>query len=150
MKWRNRKLIFGMAALAAIGLAGASLAAQGTEQAAQGTEQVAENDQAGVVAQSTSETVESVVEDDDSAVEAETEAEAADSSEDAAESSEAPIVGTDLDRASAVALEFTGSGSVTATEVGDEESYYEVEVTMDDGRQIDVQLDENFNVVGTD
>lgn len=149
MKWRNRKLIIGTAALTAIGLAGASLAAQGTEQAAQGTEQVAENDQAGVVSESTMETVESVVEDDDDAVEAETEAEAADSSEDAAES-EAPIVGSDLDRASAVALGFTGSGSVTDTEVGDEESYYEVEVTLDDGRQIDVQLDENFNVVGTD
>ena len=32
--------------------------------------------------------------------------------------------------------------------MGDEESYYEVEVTMDDGTQIDVQLDENFTVVG--
>ena len=31
---------------------------------------------------------------------------------------------------------------------GDEESYYEVEVTRDDGSQIDVQLDRQFNVVG--
>ena len=37
---------------------------------------------------------------------------------------------------------------VTETEVGDEESYYEVEVTLDDGSQVDVQLDEQFNVVG--
>jgi len=38
---------------------------------------------------------------------------------------------------------------VTETEVGDEEScYYEVEVTLDDGSQVDVQLDEGFNVVG--
>lgn len=144
MKWRNRKLVFGSAALTAIGLAGASLAAQGTEQAAQ-------SDQAGVVSESTPEAVESVVEDDTNAVEAETEpeTEAADSSEDTAEN-EAPIVGTDLERASAIALEFTGGGRVTETEVEDEESYYEVEVTLDDGRQIDVQLDENFNVVGTD
>ena len=28
-------------------------------------------------------------------------------------------------------------------------SYYEVEVTLD-GRQVDVQLDEQFNVVGTE
>jgi uncharacterized membrane protein YkoI len=61
---------------------------------------------------------------------------------------EEPITGDALDRASAVALEHTGGGEVTETEVGDEESYYEVEVTMDDGRQIDVQLDETFNVVG--
>ena len=61
---------------------------------------------------------------------------------------EAPITGDALVKASAIALEHTGGGTVTETEVGDEESYYEVEVTMDDGRQIDVQLDEQFNVVG--
>jgi hypothetical protein len=60
-----------------------------------------------------------------------------------------PITGADLDRACAAALAFTGGGRVTETEVGDEESYYEVEVTLPDGRQIDVQLDENFDVVGS-
>ena len=34
-----------------------------------------------------------------------------------------------------------------ATEGGDEDSYYEVEVTVDDGSQVDVQLDEQFAVV---
>jgi uncharacterized membrane protein YkoI len=63
---------------------------------------------------------------------------------------EAPIEGTDLDRASAAALEETGGGRVTETEVGDEESLYEVEVTLDDGTQVDVQLDENFDVVGSE
>jgi uncharacterized membrane protein YkoI len=63
--------------------------------------------------------------------------------------SEAPITGTDLERASAAALEHTGGGRVTETEVGDEESYYEVEVTLDDGSQTDVQLDEQFNVVSS-
>ena len=62
--------------------------------------------------------------------------------------SEAPIEGTALDRASAAALEQTGGGEVTETEVGDEESYYEVEVTTDEGQQ-DVQLDRNFNVVSS-
>jgi hypothetical protein len=62
--------------------------------------------------------------------------------------SEARIEGTALDRASAAALEHTGGGEVTETEVGDEESYYEVEVTLDDGSQVDVQLDRDFNVVG--
>jgi hypothetical protein len=62
--------------------------------------------------------------------------------------SEGPITGDALDRASAAALEHTGEGRVTETEVGDEESRYEVEVTLDDGSQVDVQLDEDFNVVG--
>ena len=62
--------------------------------------------------------------------------------------SDTPITGTDLDKASAAALDHTGGGSVTGTEVGDEESYYEVEVTLDDGTQVDVQLDKSFNVVG--
>ena len=62
--------------------------------------------------------------------------------------SEEPITGDALDRASAAALEHTGEGRVTETEVGDEESRYEVEVTLDDGSQVDVQLDEDFRVVG--
>ncbi len=61
-----------------------------------------------------------------------------------------PIVGTDLDRATAGSPAYLGEGRVTETEVGDEESYYEVEVTLDDGRQVDVQLDEAFNFVGID
>jgi uncharacterized membrane protein YkoI len=61
---------------------------------------------------------------------------------------EAPITGDALRNASAAALEHTGGGRVTGTEVGDEESLYEVEVTLDDGRQVDVQLDDDFRVVG--
>ena len=61
---------------------------------------------------------------------------------------EEPIRGSALERASAAALEHTGGGRVTETEVGDEESLYEVEVTRDDGSQVDVQLDRGFHVVG--
>ncbi len=64
--------------------------------------------------------------------------------------SERPIGGAALDRASAAALDETGGGRVTDTEVGDEESYYEVEVTRDDGSQVDVQLDRGFQVVGSE
>jgi len=64
--------------------------------------------------------------------------------------SEGPITGSDLDRASAAALEATGGGEVTETEVGDEESYYEVEVTLDDGSEVDVQLDQDFEVVSSE
>ena len=61
---------------------------------------------------------------------------------------EAPITGGALDRAKAAALEHTGGGRVSETEVGDEESLYEVEVTREDGSQVDVQLDRGFDVVG--
>jgi len=71
-----------------------------------------------------------------------------DSAEDAAEGPDVAITGTPLDRASAVALDHLGGGKVTDTEVEDEESMYEVEVTNDDGSQTDVQLDADFNVVG--
>jgi uncharacterized membrane protein YkoI len=64
-----------------------------------------------------------------------------------ADDADAPITGEALERASEAALAYTGEGRVTDTEVGDEESYYEVEVTLDDGTQVDVQLDERFNVV---
>ena len=60
---------------------------------------------------------------------------------------EVPITGVELERASAAALAATGGGTVTETEKGDEESLYEVEVTLDDGSQVDVQLDEAFNLV---
>ena len=63
------------------------------------------------------------------------------------DATDTPITGPELDKASAAALEHTGEGRVTDTEVGDEESYYEVEVTLDDGSQVDVQLDEQLNVV---
>jgi hypothetical protein len=62
--------------------------------------------------------------------------------------SEAPISGSALDQASQAALDHVGEGEVTDTETGDEESYYEVEVTRDDGGQVDVQLDRDFQVVG--
>ena len=60
------------------------------------------------------------------------------------------ITGSALDRASTAALKATGGGKVTESEAGDEESYYEVEVTKDDGSQVDVQLDRGFRVVGSE
>jgi uncharacterized membrane protein YkoI len=63
---------------------------------------------------------------------------------------ERAISGTALDRASAAALDHTGGGRVTETETGDEESFYEVEVTRADGSQVDVQLDRDFQVVGAE
>jgi uncharacterized membrane protein YkoI len=64
------------------------------------------------------------------------------------DATERAISGSALERASAAALDHTGGGQVSGTEVGDEESYYEVEVTRGDGSQVDVQLDRDFKVVG--
>jgi len=61
---------------------------------------------------------------------------------------EQPITGGALERAGSVALEHTGGGRVTETEIGDEEGYYEVEVTRADGSQVDVHLDREFNLLG--
>ena len=63
---------------------------------------------------------------------------------------EPAISGSALDTASAAALAHTGEGTVSDTEVGDEDSYYEVEVTLDDGSEVDVQLDEAFAVVSSE
>ena len=67
-----------------------------------------------------------------------------------ADDAEAPITGPALDKASAAALDHLGEGRVTDTEVDDEDSKYEVEVTLDDGTEVDVQLDESFAVVGSE
>lgn len=62
---------------------------------------------------------------------------------------ETPISGPALEKASDAALALTGEGTVTGTEVQDEEGYYEVEVTLDNGSQVDVHLDEHFQVLNT-
>ena len=64
------------------------------------------------------------------------------------DATERGISGSALEKAKAAALADT-PGRVTGTEVGDEESYYEVEVTRADGSQVDVQLDRDFHVVSS-
>ena len=65
------------------------------------------------------------------------------------DATERAISGDALERAKAAALADT-PGRVTETEQGDEESYYEVEVTREDGSQVDVQLDRGFRVVSSE
>ncbi|HEY8525760.1 MAG TPA: hypothetical protein VIL48_12385 [Acidimicrobiales bacterium] len=57
------------------------------------------------------------------------------------------LTGRDRERATAAALEHTGGGEVTDAERDNDESPYEVEVRLDDGREVDVHLDEQFRVV---
>jgi uncharacterized membrane protein YkoI len=64
--------------------------------------------------------------------------------------SEQAITGSALAKAKAAALRETGGGQVGETEVRDEEGYYEVEVTRDDGSQVDVHLDRALNVLGSE
>jgi len=63
--------------------------------------------------------------------------------------SSAQPTGSNIDKAKSIALDHTNGGRVTGTEVGDEEGYYEVEVIKDDGSQVDVHLDRDFNILST-
>ena len=64
--------------------------------------------------------------------------------------SDQPLAGAALDQAKAAALEFTGGGTVTEAEAGDDGAAYGVEIRKDDGSQIEVRLDESFSVIGTE
>lgn len=64
-------------------------------------------------------------------------------------SDDRPLAGTDLDRASAAALEHTGGGTVVDSEAGDGGAAYEVEVRTADGQVVDVLLDARFQVSGS-
>jgi uncharacterized membrane protein YkoI len=66
------------------------------------------------------------------------------------DATEQPITGSSLKQASEAALAHVGGGKVTETEVGDEEGFYEVEVTRADGSQVDVHLDRDFDVLSTE
>ena len=61
------------------------------------------------------------------------------------ESSEQQATGPGIEKAKSVALEHTNGGCVTGTEVGDEEGYYEVEVTRDAATQVDFRLERAFD-----
>lgn len=61
------------------------------------------------------------------------------------------LTGADLDRASSAAVEAAGGGRVTGSEVADDAgAAYEVEVTRDDGTEVDVLLADDFSVVRED
>lgn len=59
------------------------------------------------------------------------------------------LKGDDFDRASTAALEHVGEGTVTSAERGDRDDVeaYNVEVLRTDGSEVDVLLDENFEVI---
>jgi uncharacterized membrane protein YkoI len=62
--------------------------------------------------------------------------------------SDQELTGPTRDRAVAAALAATGGGTVLETEVGDDNAAYGVEVRLPDGRQVEVNLDKTFKVIG--
>lgn len=62
------------------------------------------------------------------------------------------LVGADYDRAAAAALAAAGGGTVTDADRSDDDAgvAYEVDVRLDDGTEVDVDLDQAFGVVRTD
>jgi uncharacterized membrane protein YkoI len=61
------------------------------------------------------------------------------------------LTGQTLDKASSAALAEVGSGTVSDAESSEDLDHaYEVEVTLDNGEDVDVHLDESFTVVRVD
>ncbi|MGH8974619.1 MAG: PepSY domain-containing protein [Acidimicrobiia bacterium] len=58
------------------------------------------------------------------------------------------LTGSARDQAVDAALKATGGGTVTDTETGDDGAAYGVEVLLSDGREVEVNLDRDFNVIG--
>ena len=143
---RFKKLLLGLAALAALAMGGSALAgaasggndttaAQERSEAAEGPEQGAENvaaDKDGV--------------NEDGANEADDEDGAKD------EEGDGGTLSADLKaRLKKAALAQTGGGTVNAMERDNEKgATYEVEVQQPDGSQVDVRLDDQLNVLAVD
>lgn len=61
------------------------------------------------------------------------------------------LTGTALEKASKAALDEVGDGTVSEAEADDEGSgAYEVEVTLENGDEISVRLDDSYAVIGTE
>jgi hypothetical protein len=63
---------------------------------------------------------------------------------------DAQLEGPSRDRAVAAAKAHVGEGEVTDTEVGDDGAAYAVEIRKPDGAQVEVNLDKDYKVTGTE
>ena len=61
-----------------------------------------------------------------------------------------PLTGDPRARAMAAALKHVGGGDVIETEVGDDGAAYGVEILRPDGSVVEVNLDEDFRVIGSE
>lgn len=63
---------------------------------------------------------------------------------------DAQLSGESRDKAVAAARAHVGEGEVTDTEVGDDGAAYGVEIRKPDGAQVEVNLDRDYRVTGTE
>ena len=63
---------------------------------------------------------------------------------------DAQLSGESRDKAVAAARAHVGEGEVTDTEVGDDGAAYGVEILKPDGAQLEVHLDKDYKVTGTE
>ena len=63
---------------------------------------------------------------------------------------DAQLTGEQRDKAVASAKAHVGEGEVTDTEVGDDGAAYGVEILKADGSQVEVNLDKDYRVTGTE
>ncbi len=61
-----------------------------------------------------------------------------------------PLRGGALEQATSAARQHVGGGTVLETEAGDDGAAYGVEIRKDDGNVVEVNLDENFKVIGAE
>jgi hypothetical protein len=63
---------------------------------------------------------------------------------------DAQLTGEQRDKAVAAARAHVGEGEVTDTEAGDDGAAYGVEIRKPDGTQVEVNLDKDYRVTGTE
>lgn len=63
---------------------------------------------------------------------------------------DAQLEGVSRDKAVAAAKAHVGEGEVTDTEIGDDGAAYGVEIRKADGAQVEVNLDKDYQVTGTE
>ena len=149
-----RKILMGVAALAALALGGAALAgaASGGKDTAQPSREAAEK----VGGSETSEPAESnapenSATDTDNVQDENGKDDAGEASEKGEnEGSDKPVTGEAASRAKAAAAAETGGKPGAVERDSEKGATYEVEVTKADGKKADVRLDDQYKVVGVD
>ena len=70
--------------------------------------------------------------------------------EDEQEGPDEPITAEALHQASDATIDYAGERWFNDTEVGEDEGYCEVEKALDNGWEVDVHLEQTFNVLGVE
>jgi uncharacterized membrane protein YkoI len=129
-----RKILMGLAALAALALGGSALAGAASGGGSGSDQAVQERGEASEPAGS---------EDTDNVQD--------ENGKDDGQDCDQGLTGDTATRASEAALAATGGGKVNASERdGEKGATYEVEITKPDGKTVDVRLDDQFKVVAVD